>query len=427
MKLLNKTTLIVITITLFIFFMGGVGFFHVIHAMINKQIDNELRVYSNNLVKELNEFTVFENAMLITENNVRMEKIESNLHISPFFKDTILYDSKEKLYLPNRMYRFHAMVGDQNFMISVFRSTLSTENLIERIIASLTVMLMVFIIALFFMNRYFFRKIWDDFFFTVDKINSYNWQVGPDLQLPPSEIQEFQNLNQVINKMTERIHKDFVNLKEFTENASHELQTPLAIMRSKIELLLQTENLDAEQIQLVASVYESVNRLANMNKTLILLTKIENNQFPETENINLKSRIEFHLENFEEMIDSKEIKIEQELEDVTRSMNPDLADILLINLIKNAIRHNHQGGDIHLKVNHKSLVIANSGQESDIAPEKLFHRFVKKQNSKESLGLGLSIVKKICDLYDCDVSYSYVDNKNVMEVRFSSFQPDKSR
>ncbi|MBI9033436.1 MAG: HAMP domain-containing histidine kinase [Bacteroidales bacterium] len=420
MKLLNKTTLIVITVTLFIFFLGGIGFFHVLRTMINQQIDSELKNYSNNLVRELVEFQVFENAMLITENNVKMEKIANSIHIAPYFIDTIIYDSKIKLYSPHRMYRFHALVGDQNFKISVFRSTLSSENLIERIIASLTLMLVVFIIAMFFMNRYFFKRIWDDFFFTVEKINSFNWQHGPDLKLPPSEIQEFQNLNQVINKMTERIHKDFANLKEFTENASHELQTPLAIMRSKIELLLQTEKLDKEQIQLVSSLYESVNRLANMNKTLILLTKIENNQFPETRDINLKDRITFHLENFEEMMDSKEIKISLELQNTIKNMNPDLADILMINLIKNAIRHNQQKGIIDIKLNHMSLTISNSGPESTIPANKIFHRFTKRQNSKDSLGLGLSIVKKICDLYACEISYSYNNQMNVMHVDFSN-------
>lgn len=417
MRLLNKTSLIIITVSLFIYFLGGVGFFHFIRTMINNQIDTELSAYAKNLAHELAEFRAIDNAMLITEKNVQLIKLEGNEHVVPSFKDTVLFDKFEKQYLPYRMYQTHAFINNSNYKISIFRSTLSSENLIQRIIAFLSVMLMLLIVCLFFLNRYLFKRIWDDFFNTIDRINSFNWQTGDGLNLQDSEIEEFQTLNNSITRMTKKIRSDFVSLKEFTENASHELQTPLAIMRSKIELLLQSDNIKKEQLEIFKSLYDSVNRLASMNKVLVLLTKIENNQFPEKLQVNLQERIEFHLENFEELINSRQIQLSKELSAVNRMMNAELADMLLINLIKNAIRHNVDGGELRITLTEEHLQISNSGPKSEVAADKIFQRFTKTSTSKESIGLGLAIVKKICDINQMLVNYDFKDDMNVMTVK----------
>jgi signal transduction histidine kinase len=416
-RLLNKTSLIIITVSLFIYFLGGVGFFHFIRTMINNQIDTELSAYAKNLAHELAEFRAIDNAMLITEKNVQLIKLEGNEHVVPSFKDTVLFDKFEKQYLPYRMYQTHAFINNSNYKISIFRSTLSSENLIQRIIAFLSVMLMLLIVCLFFLNRYLFKRIWDDFFNTIDRINSFNWQTGDGLNLQDSEIEEFQTLNNSITRMTKKIRSDFVSLKEFTENASHELQTPLAIMRSKIELLLQSDNIKKEQLEIFKSLYDSVNRLASMNKVLVLLTKIENNQFPEKLQVNLQERIEFHLENFEELINSRQIQLSKELSAVNRMMNAELADMLLINLIKNAIRHNVDGGELRITLTEEHLQISNSGPKSEVAADKIFQRFTKTSTSKESIGLGLAIVKKICDINQMLVNYDFKDDMNVMTVK----------
>ena len=417
MRLLNKTSLIIITVSLFIYFLGGVGFFHFIRTMINNQIDTELSAYAKNLAHELAEFRAIDNAMLITEKNVQLIKLEGNEHVVPSFKDTVLFDKFEKQYLPYRMYQTHAFINNSNYKISIFRSTLSSENLIQRIIAFLSVMLMLLIVCLFFLNRYLFKRIWDDFFNTIDRINSFNWQTGDGLNLQDSEIEEFQTLNNSITRMTKKIRSDFVSLKEFTENASHELQTPLAIMRSKIELLLQSDNIKKEQLEIFKSLYDSVNRLASMNKVLVLLTKIENNQFPEKLQVNLQERIEFHLENFEELINSRQIQLSKELSAVNRMMNAELADMLLINLIKNAIRHNVDGGGLRITLTEEHLQISNSGPKSEVAADKIFQRVTKTSTSKESIGLGLAIVKKICDINQMLVNYDFKDDMNVMTVK----------
>ncbi len=419
MKLLNKTSLIIVTVALFIFFLGGIAFYKILQSIITKQIEHELVVQKHNIIGELNSFLHIENAYLITENKIRVENVPMDFHMEEIFKDTVLYDQRQEVYVPYRMLRFHTFINEKNYKISIFRSTLDAGTLTEQIIITMMHMIVAFILAMFFLNRYFFRKIWDDFFDSVNKVKNYNLRDDPELNLSFSEVEEFQMLNQVFDKLTERIHQDYVSLKEFTENASHEIQTPLSIMRAKIELLLQHPGYSEEQIALISALNESVNRLSNINKVLILLTRIENNQFPELSKVHMKERIIYHLDNFKEVIEAKQIKLNHSLEtDIEVNVNTALADILIINLVKNAIRHNFDEGKIHIKLDSIGFEISNTGPKLDIPAEQLFNRFVRTQNTADSLGLGLSLVKKICELYDFDISYRFEDDLHKVIIRF---------
>jgi signal transduction histidine kinase len=419
MKLLSKTSLIIVTVALFIFFLGGIGFYKIIQAMIIKQVDYELVVQQHNIINELNSVQKLDNAYIITENKVKLKKLNTEAHVAEIFKDTVLYDEIKKLYVPYRLLQFHSYIGDDNFQISVYRSMLEAESLIEKIVITMTLMLVTLILAMYFLNRYFFQKIWDDFFFTINKVKKYNLHDDPNLDLAFSEVEEFQMLNEVFEKLTERIHKDYVTLKEFTENASHEIQTPLSIMRAKIELLLQHPNYSDEQVALISSLNEAVNRLSNINKALILLTRIENNQFPELSKVHLKERIEYHLENFQDIIEARNIIVELDLnDDIEINVNTALADILIINLIKNAIRHNFDDGKLHIRLGSNSLEISNTGPKFDIPADQLFHRFVRAHSTSDSLGLGLSLVKKICELYDFEIQYLFDEDLHKLTVIF---------
>jgi signal transduction histidine kinase len=240
-----------------------------------------------------------------------------------------------------------------------------------------------------------------------------------NVEFTESMIIEFNQLNIVLKKMIQRILKDFTDLKEFTGDISHEIQTPLAVVKSKAELLLQTENLTEKQNQLIIEILEGTTSLSNLNKTLILLTKIEHHQFPQIQDIEFEKRIIFHLSNFQDYIDSKQLTVTSKFsESVKLKMNPELADILIINLLKNAIRHNITSGTINIELSSKSLVISNSGAELNENTEKLFQRFTKASKINDSLGLGLALVKKICESYNFKVSYDYKDQLHTLSVKF---------
>jgi len=420
MKLLNKTSLIILTVTLFIFFLGGIAFYRIIESMIIKRIDRELLSDQQDIVSQMKTAPATDHFLLLTSGKVQVEPADPNFFLEKQFRDTVLYNTRENLFSPFRVLQFSSVINEKNYRILVFRSRVEAESLIEQIVLTMMIMLFSFILALFFLNRYFFQKIWDDFFLTLNKVRKYNLHDDPHLNLPESEVEEFQILNEVLAKLTERIHKDYQSLKEFTENASHEIQTPLSVMHSKIELLLQDPKNSEEQVIQISKLNDAVNRLSNINKVLILLTRIENNQFPELSIIRLKERVEYHLENFKELIETRDITVTVELnEKIEIYANSGLTDILIINILKNAIRYNFDHGTLNIYLGNDSLVIMNSGPKHNLSSAELFSRFVRTRRNSDSLGLGLSIVKRICELYGFDVYYSAKDELHTLTVRFN--------
>jgi signal transduction histidine kinase len=239
------------------------------------------------------------------------------------------------------------------------------------------------------------------------------------VNLPKSSISEFRNLNQVIQRLVTKVENDFVNLKQFTENASHEIQTPLAIIKNKSELLLQQEELDKETVKEIVSINEAATRLSKLNQALLQLMKIDNRQYQESEKIDLSGLLEIKLQRLNELIEMKNIKLKTSIDkNVFIYMNVSLAEILLSNLLNNSIKHNIFGGKIIISLMSKELSIKNTGESLRIDPQKLFDRFVKESTSNESIGLGLSLVKQICETYNFVVSYNYEHSMHELKINF---------
>ncbi|MDQ3291706.1 MAG: HAMP domain-containing histidine kinase, partial [Bacteroidota bacterium] len=233
-----------------------------------------------------------------------------------------------------------------------------------------------------------------------------------------SHIEEFELLNEAAEKLLQSNTETYFSQKNFIQNASHELQTPLAISLNKLELLAESQNLSDDQLSQIAGIMQHLERLTRLNKSLLLLSKIENKQFAPEEKINLNQLLKKLLEDFADQIEYKEISVElQETATCEPTLNPDLATILLGNLIKNAIVHNHSGGFFTIQVNYNSISFENSGKDGALDSKQLFTRFSKINPSPTSTGLGLAIVKAIADLYQFQVSYSY-QQKHIFAIHF---------
>jgi signal transduction histidine kinase len=197
-------------------------------------------------------------------------------------------------------------------------------------------------------------------------------------------------------------------MKEFTENAAHEMQTPLAVVQSKMELLLQDSNLNESQIEAILQTTTALNRLSKLTQSLLLLAKIENHQYETSESLSLKDTTQKYLKLFDELIKDKEITVETAYyADFMINLHPLLADSLMSNLIGNAIKYNHTGGKITISIHENEYCISNTSYLPAIDPEHLFKRFKKPANSPDSsTGLGLSIVKKIVDTHHLSIDYN---------------------
>jgi signal transduction histidine kinase len=240
---------------------------------------------------------------------------------------------------------------------------------------------------------------------------------GKALDLQRQDIFEFNELNKELVKMTDKITRDYKSLKEFTENASHEIQTPLAMINSRVESLIQEKDFKQHQMGWIQDIHESTLRLSKLNHALLLLSKIDNGQFYEHEDIEIGKLLVSKLMAFDEIFNLKDLAVEyHKTSDLTIEMNNTLADILITNLINNAIKHNFKGGKIHVTVSEDQFTIRNTGEPLSVDPETLFERFKKQNQSSGSLGLGLAIVKKICELYNMQIKYTFSGEFHSMTI-----------
>lgn len=409
MKLLAKTNIYYILFSILAFMIGGVIFYSIISADIFDEIDENLlnkKELIEAQLKKKDSLPDFNNAFDSHINVVPAEK-----ELSPQFIDTSFFSNEEKEDVEYRTLVFTEKFQNNIYKFTVSKSIIESEDLVQGIVVSLLLVFFILIATLIIFNYFISKKIWVPFYRALQSIEKFDVSVNKNLELSESKIAEFRKLNATLIRMTSKLNKDFILLKEFTENASHELQTPLAIIKSKLELFIQKEGFTDDQAAVIREIYESVNRLSKLNHALLLITKIENQQFPKQENVNIAVVLKKHLKNFEELMDDKKIELSMNTDSSVRiSINPLLLDLLLSNLLSNAIRHNISGGKISVVLNNSGLTIENTGPELRNDPSELFNRFRKDKQNTDSLGLGLSIVKKIAESSGMQIGYTYNNN-----------------
>jgi signal transduction histidine kinase len=213
--------------------------------------------------------------------------------------------------------------------------------------------------------------------------------------------------------------QDYQTLKDFADNASHEMQTPLAIINSKLDLMIQEQHLSERQMSQLQAMYDAVGRLSKLNQSLLLLTKLENNQFAHTSPVQLDSLIRQKWVQFEDLIEAKRLRVSLDLQPVLVNMNEYLADILLNNLFSNAIRHNTADGSIEIGLSNGQLSISNTGSALHFDRAGIFDRFAK-NNYSEGTGLGLAISRQICDNHHFSISYSFREPVHSFAILFNT-------
>ena len=421
MKLLTKNSLSLLSLSLFVFLFGIIAFYYLLRLEVDQNINNELDKRKSNIINQIVYDQSIKNITPFQNERIRISPIKNAVNHYSTYYDTLIFNQTEKRFEPFRQHGFMTYYNSQKYYIQIFKSLEETDNLIIRIFLIMTLLFLAIIIIIIFINRYSSGQIWRDFYDTIRKINGYDINTQGPFLLSQSDITEFDELNKVLLKMIDRIKLNYSNMKEYAENASHEIQTPLAIINAKMELLLQSGDLKEKQLKSVLDAYEASNRLSRVNKTLLLLARIENRQFPESQMIDPENIFEYQFELLEDLISSKKLEISSHYDEGMQiNMNPYLAEVLFSNLIKNAIRHNIEGGKIIVELTGKYLKISNSGSALESNPEDLFKRFYKSSSSKESLGLGLSIVQKICEVYDFKLNYSYQDDLHCIKVDFTT-------
>lgn len=416
MKLIYKTSRYYLGYTLFILGAGTVLFYFLIKIVLIHSVDEALHQEEVQIIKNLKYEKTFEK--LEPSENVYIRKVRIDHPVPEKYSTIEVYDSlgNTEHYRELKAIYKH---GNQFYEISIRQSLVESETLLASLLPAVGILFIIILAGVLLINRYISNKVWKPFYDIVDKLKGYDLAKTKVIPYQHSEISEFNELAQSVEKMTNKIYKDFLSQKEFNENSSHEMQTPLAIIRNKLELLIQCNNLKEEELRLIESLFEAVKRLSLLNKGLLLISKIENQQFGEIEKVEMEMLVRNSLNNFDSQMEDKKISLTLNIIDpCVLNFNIILADILLNNLISNSIKHNIPEGKIYVELTKRSLKIENTGLPLSITPELLFERFRKSSDSETSIGLGLAIVKKIADMFKFKVGYSIEKNTHIVLITF---------
>ena len=328
--------------------------------------------------------------------------------VSEQISDTLLYNDLEKGLINYRQLTFGLAAFGQHYRVIIQKPLLEMEDLTEALLLGFAGLLVILISTLVVVNYRIARRLWQPFYRTLATVASFQSGQPVPLAFTPTKITEFSQLQTQLMQLTERVRRDFQSLKTFTENASHELQTPLAIIRTKLEALLQDETLTPPQSRQISTLLEAVGRLTKLNQTLLLLTKIENRQFVAVESLALADLIAPKVDFMSDWIRHKQLLLTLQVDPSVRVvMNPYLADVLLNNALSNAIKHNEVGGHLSIQLTPSGLTVSNTGVAPDQSPERLRERFQKNDAASDSPGLGLAIIDEIGRTYDFRVHYHY--------------------
>jgi len=415
MKLLSKLNSRYILYSLSITMVSGLMIYLVISAVVSNQLDEKLSGISQRIVEKLYNGGQIEWLLPFVE----VSKIERTKESSSF-SDTLIMNTNENELEEYRQLTVCQQINDSYYEIVVRESKIESEDLIGSL-AGITLLAILFLTgSLILVNRKVAKSIWTPFYKNLEAIKGFSLQKQSVILFEPSGITEFDTLNEVITGLTNQIISDFRTMKQFSEDASHEIQTPLAIITAKLESLLNDQELNENQLKSIQSAHISAQRLSKLNKALLLLTKIENNQFPSIEKIDISKIILEKLEEFQELIELKEITVDlQIMKELIVEINPVLMDIFISNLLTNSINHNISGGVISVIINDAGLEIKNTGATAALDPEKIFLRFYKENQTVKSIGLGLAIVSKICMVQSWRISYLYTKPLHSFLIAFN--------
>jgi signal transduction histidine kinase len=336
----------------------------------------------------------------------------------PFFKDTLLLEPGDNEMVPYRELHFSIRHKGEDVGIVIRHLLLGRDDVAQgTLFIVVGVMLLVSVCVILIINHL-SKKIWRPFYRTLENLINFKFD-NPLPEFQRTTIDEFEALNSTLHTLFKRISDDYRRNKEFNENASHELQTHLAIIRANTEKILNAESDTTGDLEEIKKIHIASTRLSQAQKSLLLLSRISNREYSNDVNVDFQKMVDQSLDTFLEACHIRELRIDKQLHPVTLFMDAGLAEILVNNLIKNAVKYNVQNGYIAVTLDATSLVVKNSGAPSMGDPNALLERFAKGENG--NLGIGLAIAKQICELYGFSITYA-VSNRtdHTLSVCFHS-------
>lgn len=422
MKLFNRIIWQISPVLILVMSFWAFLFYKAIICEINDEVDDSLEQYAEVLI--LKKLTGEElpsvdngtnNQFFITEvSKDIMERDRQNRFI-----DSMIYIHSKHETEPARILRTYFMDRDNRYwQLSITTPTIEKADLQEAILMWVLALYISLVVIIIVINIWLFRSNLRPLYVLLDWLDKY--RIGKENKplVNPTEIVEFKKLNETVERHVGRAEQIFRHQKEFIGNASHEIQTPVAICSNRLEIMMEDESLSEAQLNEIMKIHHTLSYVAKLNKSLLLLSKIDNGQFSDPEDICINKLIKRYLSDFEEVYDYLHLQIIiKEQGEFHLRMNESLAGILIMNLLKNAFVHNHANGTVLIDISDKLLKISNTGAVLPLDETKIFERFYHTKRKEGSTGLGLSIIKSICKLYSFVCAYEFEQQMHCFIIR----------
>ncbi len=427
MKLLHKTLKIYLIFSLIIFIVSIPVIYYLVQDLWITDVDESLIYQKEKIVRGLTNNNLDSTA--IAHFSLLAGKFDVGIEVIPLLdgnteRDSI-YDNnfydKTRLHIePFRELTSVVKVNDAWYKIIVRKDLVESRDLISAIVLVQVILFIFLLLGIILLNSYFSKKIWKPFYFILSYLRTYKIDSEEPIEVEPSDVKEFNQLNQSVQHLTATNIQIYKAQKEFTENAAHETQTPLAVIKNQLDLLAQDKHINQNQSEIINKIDKNINLLTKLNRNLLLLAKIENKQFSKIDTVNVADIMDEVNEAFSEHINLKGIRFTSNiLEHKSINSNPQLVYSLLFNLMTNAIKYNTKSGTIEVILKNNTFCISNTGSNSPLPKDRIFERFYKQSAQTESVGLGLAIVKKICDTLNFEISYEFTPpNKHSFTISF---------
>lgn len=416
MKLSSRYNRANILTSILVLIITGFVYYVVIHFILTEKLDRDLVVEENEIHQYINTYHKLPLPASYLDQQISYQTINA-VNPERKFLNTTYFNPKERENEPARSLVTVVNLNGKTIAVTITKSRVESENLIRIILMITLGITVVLLISLLLINHFVLNRLWQPFYAVLNRMRAFEVARMDTIGYEPTKIDEFNELNKSVNAMAERVRQDYKELKSFTDNASHEMMTPLAVINSKLDSLLQTESFTEQQGTLLEDIYHATGKLSRLHQSLLLLAKIENNLIPDLQHIELRDMVEVKVRQFQELLEKNKLILTTHLSPVEVTMSRYLADILLNNLFSNAVRHNIIGGHIDIKLDQQRLSIANSGKAHQV-PTKIFDRFSKAADS-EGMGLGLAITKQICNLYGFRIDYQEENGEHLFTVHFA--------
>ncbi len=409
----NKATLIITFIVLFI---AGCVYYGTINIIVNKQLDRDLTEEVDEIVAYVNLNQRLPTELDFEGDQTTFTKTTEKVVGLTFYDVPYHPNHGDKTESGRAVKTVITLKGD-SYIVIVAESKEASEHLAQLIIGITVLLTVLLLMILALTNRYIFSGLWKPFYHILQQLKAFNIADNSPISLDRTDIDEFSELNEAVTAMSTRVKNEYQNLKTFTENASHEMLTPIAVITSKLDTLIQDEKLKSDQFDQINDIYAATNKLSRLNQSLLLLVKIDNELIQDSAVINLKDVILEKEHQLQELAQNKGIELIHLLEDKQITASKYLIDILINNLFNNAIKHNTVNGKLYIKLTSKNLVFQNTGERDPLNSDEIFERFKKGKNS-DGTGLGLTIAKNICTQYHYKLSYSFEGSFHTFRVTF---------